>query len=68
MAFTSGESLPLIPQKQSALHEEIAAIKTEIAALKQELLRDQDPERMQLVQSLIGVSRDVNLDPTFLLS
>ncbi|KAI5449919.1 Vacuolar protein sorting-associated protein 53 [Naganishia albida] len=48
------ESLPLIPQKQSALHEEIAAIKTEIAALKQELLRDQDPERMQLVQSLIG--------------
>jgi hypothetical protein len=46
----------LISQKQSALHEEIAAIKTEISTLKQELLRDQDPERMQLVQSLIGVS------------
>lgn len=31
-------------------------LREEIAMLKEELARDQDPERMQLIQNLIGVS------------
>lgn len=54
--YVAGDSLSSISHHQAALHEEIMTIKSEISALKQELLRDQDPERMQLVQSLIGVS------------
>jgi hypothetical protein len=57
-----GESLSSISRHQAALNEEILAIKAEISVLKQELLRDQDPERMQLVQSLIGVSRGLGLE------
>jgi hypothetical protein len=57
-----GESLSSISQQQAALNEEILTIKAEISVLKQELLRDQDPERMQLVQSLIGVSCGVGLE------
>ncbi|KAJ9124236.1 hypothetical protein QFC22_001035 [Naganishia vaughanmartiniae] len=48
------DALGSISQAQSSLEEEVLAIKHEIAILKQELTRDQDPERMQLVQSLIG--------------
>ncbi|KAJ9106321.1 hypothetical protein QFC21_001467 [Naganishia friedmannii] len=48
------DALGSITQIQSSLNEEVLAIKREIATLKQELTRDQDPERMQLVQSLIG--------------
>ncbi|KAJ9094179.1 hypothetical protein QFC19_008030 [Naganishia cerealis] len=48
------DTLGSISQIQSSLNEEVLAIKREIATLKHELTRDQDPERMQLVQSLIG--------------
>ncbi|KAJ9126768.1 hypothetical protein QFC24_001799 [Naganishia onofrii] len=48
------DALGSITQVQSSLNAEVVAIKREIATLRQELTRDQDPERMQLVQSLIG--------------
>lgn len=48
------DALGSITQVQSSLNAEVVAIKREIAILRQELTRDQDPERMQLVQSLIG--------------
>lgn len=37
------------------LELEIMDLRDEIALLKSELERDQDPERMQLIQNLIGV-------------
>jgi hypothetical protein len=49
------QSLADIPRIQAMLELEIMDLRDEIALLKSELERDQDPERMQLIQNLIGV-------------
>lgn len=52
------DSLGRTPQIQARLQLEIMEIREEIAQLKAQLMRDQDPERMQLIQALIGVSME----------
>jgi hypothetical protein len=54
-ALSTVESLTDIPRIQARLELEILDLREEISALKSELARDQDPERMQAIQNLIGV-------------
>ena len=53
--FNAEASLAQLEAVQARLAQDVEAIQAEIDALRVELQRDQDPQKMQLIQEMISV-------------
>ena len=65
--WSSESALSQIARVQERLHQNEITLRSEIALLEDELQREQNPQKMQAIQEMIGVSI-ANLWITFILT